>query len=74
MHRPKYMQTRAAQYRHSRIYMMDKNKHRRRKKALSVALAMHIFTGKTPPFKARGVNLIDDGSAVCAVQYHGDGD
>lgn len=54
--------------------MMDKNKHRRKKKALSVALEMHIFTGKTPPFKARGVILIDDGSAVCAVQYRGDGD
>lgn len=74
MHRPKYMQTRAAQDRHSRIYMMDRNNPRRRKKALSVALAMHIFTGKTPPFKARGVNLRDDGSAVCAAQYRGDDD
>lgn len=35
---------------------------------------MHIFPGNTPPFKASGVNLIDDGSAVCAVQYRGDGD
>lgn len=45
-----------------------------KKKVLLGALAMSVFTGNTLPFKASGVNLTDDGSALCAVQYHGDGD